>query len=445
MKPTIDINKYTDLETEQILLGTLINFENAIIKCYDRLEPRDFHDSFHQKVYECLIAMFAKNIKIELLGVQREFKKLFPELTKEFEILKLTDKSPSDANIEYYIQLVKDKSVTRNFLRVQYNSLSIDESKSIHDVISDQQAILVRLTNVQSERDIDFHKEINTAQELLDKRKSGEKKIIGWKWSSEKLTEISGGIEKPFVYVFGGLKKTGKSKFVIDQIHSLYTQNVPCLFLSLEMGKAQVTRWIWSRFAEIDSMKIRYPVDNNGRENLTEDEYWKLLDAKKDIESLNELIMVNTKAFLEFSQIKAKVYQAIQQLDIQIVFLDHLQRCNIQNRNKQNDAKAIEEFVFQLADLAKEYDIALIMLSQLANVAENKSATIKDLKHSGGIGEGVDFIGIMNRLSRIDKKYADSNIINLDIWQRDGQSGRISIEYDLATGRFQDKLYKNPF
>ena len=441
----LDLTKHIDLEAEQILLGTLISYENAIIKCYDKIEPQDFYNSFHQKLYECLIHCFAKNLKIEVISIQREYKKLFPDETKDHEILKIADTSPSDANVEYYIKLVKNKSLTRQFLRNQYNSLNINITKDIHEIISDQQAFLVKLTNVQSERDIDFHKEINIAQELLDKRLSGEKKIIGWRWSSEKLTELSGGIEKPFIYVFGGLKKTGKSKFIIDQIYSLYQQNIPCLFLSLEMGKSQVTRWIWSRFAEIDSMKIRYPVDNNGTHNLTDDEYYRLLDAKKDIENLNDLIMVNTKSFLEFTQIKAKIYQAIQQLNIQVVLLDHLQRCNIPNRKGQNEAKAIEEFVFQLADLSKEYDIALIMLSQLANVAENKMATIKDLKHSGGIGEGVDFIGIMNRLSRIDEKYKNSNIMNIDVWQRDGQSNRITIEYDLATGRFQDKINHAPF
>lgn len=442
---SIDFLKHIDTESEAVLLGTLISFENAIVKCYDKIEMDDFHDKFHQNLYQCLIHCFAKNIKIDVISVSQEFKKLFGT-SKDYEIIEISEKSPSDANIEYYINLVKEKSITRKFLRAQYNSLNIDESKSIHDIISDQQATLVRLTNIQSDRDIDFFTEINQAKELLDKRISGVKKTIGWRWSSDKLTELSGGIEKPFVYVFGGLKKTGKSKFIIDQIHSLYKQKVPCLFLSLEMGKSQVTRWIWSRFAEIDSMKIRYPVDNNNKRNLTEDEYYQLVNSKKDIENLNDLLMVNTKAYLDFSQIKAKVYQAIQQLGIQVVFLDHLQRCNIANRKGQNEAKAIEEFVFQLADLSKEYDIAFVMLSQLANVAENKMATIKDLKHSGGIGEGTDFIGVMNRLSRIDEKYKDSNEMYLDCWQRDGQSGRVIVQCDLTVGRFQDTLKpKMPF
>jgi len=443
MKPLFELNQHSDIEAEAILLGTLISFENAIIKCYDILEPRDFYDKFHQKLYECLVCCFAKNVKIEVTTIQREFKKIFGT-GNDYEILNISEKSPSDANIEYYIETIKNQSLTREFLITQYNSLTIKNGKSIHEIISDQQANLVRLTNVQSDRDIDFYKEINVAQQLLDTRRNGEKKTIGWKWSSEKLTEMSGGIERPFVYVFGGLKKTGKSKFIIDQIHELYKQNVPCLFLSLEMGKSQVTRWLWSRFAEIDSMKIRYPVDDTGYHNLSEVEYCSLINVKRDIESLNDLIMVNTKAYLDFAQIKAKIYQAIQQLKIQVVFLDHLQRCNIPNRKGQNEAKAIEEFVFQLADLAKEYDIALVMLSQLRSVAEKKLATIADLKHSGGIGEGVDFIGIMNRLSRISDEYKNSKEMHIDIWQRDGRSGRVTVECDLATGRFQDKL-KNVF
>jgi hypothetical protein len=57
-----------------------------------------------------------------------------------------------------------------------------------------------------------------------------------------------------------------------------------------------------------------------------------------------------------------KLEIAIQKLNIRVVCLDHLQRCNIPNRRGENDAKAIEEFVFRLADTAKEYNIALIIL-----------------------------------------------------------------------------------
>ena len=206
------------------------------------------------------------------------------------------------------------------------------------------------------------------------------------------------------------------------------------------MGAKQVTRWLWSRFAEVDSMKIRYPISLNNEQNLNYDELKRLEQTKEDIKHIRDLLIVNTEPFLTYEKVRAKIYQALQRIKIKVVFLDHLQRCNIPNRQGQNEARAIEEFVYRVADMAKEYNIAFILLSQLSNIAENRKATIKDLKHSGGIAEGTDFIGVMNRVSRIDMNNKDSNELLIGCWQRDGRSAEISIQCDLTIGKFQDNL-----
>lgn len=431
----IDLNKYSDIETEAVFLGTVIFIKDAFIKVFDNLEPRDFYKTKHQHIFEAIVYCFVKNIGIDVISIEKAIRKLYPEdIPIAFELTQLNLRVVSDANIEYYVKIIKDLSKIRQFLILLKTHENIKETDNINNNILELQEQLLKINELEIDRDINFFNSIKKADKLLQEKLNGEKKVTGFKWSASCLTELTGGIEQPYIYVFGGLKKTGKSKFVIDQIHCLNQQNVPTLFLSLEMGESQVTRWIWSRFAEVDSMKIRYPVNEQNYRSLSVEDRYRLQKAKETIERLNDKLIVNTEPFLNFVKIKAKIFQAIQQIGIKVVFLDHLQRCNIENRKGQNEAKAIEEFVFRLADLAKENNIAFVLLSQIANIAEGKLATIKDLKHSGGIGEGTDFIGIMNRYSRI--KQSDSNILRLDCWQRDGKSDTIYLHHDLTIGKF---------
>ena len=432
------MDNHFDENAERSVLGAILIDKNCIINVYEHLEPRDLYNNKHAKIYEAMISLFARGCGIDVITVSDELERL-KYTVSNYEIVSLAEAVPSSANIESYLEIVKNYSKARQ-LEMILNKTKVNPHEPLDDQILKVQEDLIRISDLRSDRDIDFYTEINKANDLLNKRLNGEKKIIGYNWSSNKLTELSGGIEIPYVYIFGALKKTGKSKFLIDQLHSLYKQGVPTLFLSLEMGKSQVARWIWSRFAEVDSMKIRYPVTQDNNKNLNNGELVKLSDARKEIEQLNKLLIVNTESFLDLPKIRAKIYQAINKIGVKVILLDHLQRCNIPNRNKQNDAKAIEEFVYRFADMGKEYNVASILLSQLSNVAEGEFATIRHLKHSGGIAEGVDFIGVMNRESRVKRELANSNKILVGCWQRDGKSDEIEIECDLTTGRFEDNL-----
>jgi replicative DNA helicase len=429
----MELFKYSNLEAEQCLLGCILLDNQSIIHVFDEINSGDFYDSRHEIIYRSCIELFAKSQGIDQITLTdklREKKEL--EKITEYYILSICEKVPSAANIKEYLRIIKDNSKRRKVAICLNKNKEIGLAESVDEKIQEIQKELTLISEMKSDRDIDFQSSIEKNDQILQSRLNYGKNILGYQWSIQELTKKTGGIELPFVYVLGALKKTGKSKFVIDQIYNLYRQNIPTLFFSLEMGETQITRWLWSRFSAVDSLKIRYPLQLNDFEKE------RLEMSKPFISELNNFMIINTKPFLSLNQVKAKIYQSIQQLGIKVIFLDHLQRCNIDSKKGQNEARAIEEFVFRLADIAKEFGVSLIMLSQIANIAEGNFATIQHLKHSGGISEGTDVILIMNRLARMKQDSQQSNKCTIDVWQRDGPGGRIELVCDLSTGIFSD-------
>lgn len=165
----------------------------------------------------------------------------------------------------------------------------------------------------------------------------------------------------------------------------------------------------------------------------------KLLGVIDEIDDGN--IVVDTTPYLTVNQVRAKVRRASKN-GVKVVFIDYVQRMDFQLRQKKelNFATVISHTVSQLADIAKENDVAIVILSQVANRAEKQEATIADLKDSGGIAEGADCILILNNQDRIKKSHDEkTNEVWISVEQRSGASGRIKCSVDLSRAVYQEK------
>ena len=94
-----------------------------------------------------------------------------------------------------------------------------------------------------------------------------------------------------------------------------------------------------------------------------------------------------------------------------------------------------------IADATREYNMPVILLSQLSNFAEREGASIGALKGSGGIGEAADVILLLDNLYRKNKSEENKNKMDIYIEQRYGDSGKIELATDLSWCRFADKTH----
>jgi replicative DNA helicase len=251
----------------------------------------------------------------------------------------------------------------------------------------------------------------------------------GYSFGLHELDYLTGGLECGKTYVVGATKKSGKSKFVINTIHALHQREIKSLFLSLEMNGEGVVKEIISRFNEIDNSNLRRRLDRGT--------YEKIHSLKSELSYLE----IDTQSFLTTTQIRHKVRQASQR-GVKVIFIDYLQRLDFQMKGSgQNFATIISNTVSQIADIAKEFNVAILFLSQLANRADNEQATIADLKDSGGIAEGVDCILILNNQDRISKDYEHkTNQVWISIEQRSGASGLIKCTTNLGMAKFEELI-----
>ena len=417
---------------EKQVLGHLIAFgksgeTDSVFEILSKVEPEHFESEKHRILYSEIVETFVKRKKLDTLT-------LFTELTRKnkLEIAGGGDYinelyAKREYSTDVFAAVDQLVSINKHDSLLKYCKDAIDrlEKGDLGEkVANDLDRQIYALRERQNDTVVNIPKE---AKAIIEKANNAEQYgCYGFSWGIPRLNYLTGGIETGKTYVIGATKKSGKSKMVINTIYTLKVQKVKSLFLSLEMGGESVVKELLSRFALVDNNAMKKKLD---------------IDIQRKLEdTINDIadgITVDTQPFLNIMQVRHKIRMASQD-GIKVVFLDYLQRMDFQLRgNSLNLATIIAQTVSQIADIAKEFNVAIIFLSQLANRAEHEQATIADLKDSGGIAEGVDCILILNNQDRIEKNYENkTNQVYITVEQRSGASGIVKCMVDLSIARY---------
>jgi replicative DNA helicase len=116
----------------------------------------------------------------------------------------------------------------------------------------------------------------------------------------------------------------------------------------------------------------------------------------------------------------------------------------MQQEKGENRATAVQRFAYGLADIGRDFNVAMIIASQLSNEAEKaETLHLGLLKESGGVAEAADCIIIIDNINRRKRealKPGEKCKIDLLVdAQRDGVSGwPVHTVADLRYGRFHE-------
>ena len=156
------------------------------------------------------------------------------------------------------------------------------------------------------------------------------------------------------------------------------------------MGKEQLCSRLLSTEALVGGTKLR-----TGK--LEEDEWVRLIEAG-DILSKTKIYLDDTPS-ITVPEIKAKLRRL---REVDLVIIDYLQLMSSANRkNEGNRVQEISEITRGLKVMAKELNIPVLALSQLARDSEKRAGNhrpmLSDLRDSGSIEQDADIVLFLYR------------------------------------------------
>lgn len=273
----------------------------------------------------------------------------------------------------------------------------------------------------------------------LESAHKNKNKSSGYETGLVEFDKTLNGIEKGKMYAIGALKKTGKSRFAVFLSVMLNNAGAGVLYNSCEMNPFQLNSCALAHFMQCDSKCF-------GRE-LPNGYYQKMHDSLNNLYGLNWIISSEKTV----RDLRARIIFEKSKREIDVVVVDFIQRMS-EPELRRDRVREVEHIAMELANISREQNVAMIVLSQLSGMAEKLGDEMPNMSHfkeSQGIPENADAIITLHNFKRRDTPFDDSGSYRLPeihvlIEQRYGFSGAcFRILGDMQTCTF--KNHSDPY
>ena len=271
------------------------------------------------------------------------------------------------------------------------------------------------------------------------------------------LDRIMGGLQRGDLIIGGARPSMGKTTLGTSVALTAARAGHGVGILSLEMGADKVTARMLADLAYRRSMLIPYQDIITG--TITDGDFEQLAILNDQVQSLP--IRIDDSAGLTISDIRAKVERMVADFaeagfTLDMLVIDHLLKVRSTNRYSGNRVLELGEITEGIKELAREFNLAALLLTQLNRAVEqreDKHPTLADLRDSGAIEQDADCVLLLYReayylerekpsdlnreLERDANLAACRHVAEVEVAkQRNGRLGTIELFADMACSHF---------
>ncbi len=430
-----------NLDAEQSVLGTILMNSEAMNELATILQPDHFYVSLNRGIYGVMLNMFMIGDKIDIVTVleacMRQGVFETSEQGKEY-LTKIMIAVPSISTVTKYAQIIVDKYMVRTLIFASKdiidaanegaedaNTLIDFAEQKIFDIRSGAEIKgLTHISGIVLDR-------INALNDIYKQAKSGGgASITGLSTLYKELDRRIYGLNKSDLIILAARPGMGKTSFAMNiatNVGKKYQDTSVAVF-SLEMSKEQIVSRMISSEASLtsDAMKT----------GIIPDEKWK--DIGRAAEVLSRLnIYIDDTAGITVAAIKAKLRRM---KNLGLVIIDYLQLMSSGKNFNGNRVVEISDITRNLKIMAKELNVPIITLSQLARGTEqrpDKRPLLSDLRESGSIEQDADIVMFLYRNAYYDKTDPNVNACECIVAKnRHGEPGTVPLGWDGEFTRF---------
>lgn len=416
------------IEAEQSVIGAMIVDNVSIAEALEILKAEDFYKESHKVLYNAIMELFQANSGIDMLTLTEKLKdKDQLELSGGITyISEVCGSVISTANLEYYIQIVKEKSTLRKMIKSCGEIIENCYSKQ-NDVAKIIDEAEKKVFNISSNRETSDFEPLNEVLERgfvnLEKIYVNKGQIAGVPSGFKALDMLTTGFQKGDMVLIAARPSMGKTTFALNIAeNAAIIHGKKVAVFSLEMSKEQLAYKLLCSQANLDMKKLRTgDLDDKDWENIA-NVSGPLAEAK---------IYIDDTAALSVMEMRSKCRRLKLQYGLDMIIIDYLQL--MAGSRSENRQQEVSEISRSIKALAKEMQCPVIALSQLSRAPEARSdhrPMLSDLRESGSIEQDADIVMFLYRDEYYNKETEDKNVAECIISkQRNGPVGTVKFAW----------------
>jgi replicative DNA helicase len=418
------------VEAEQSVLGGLLMDNGAWDRAAELLTESDFYSHQHRVIWAAIAELSERHKPSDVVTVLERLQAAHKadDAGGLAYLNALAQSVPSAANMRRYAEIVRERSVLRSLIAACDDGATAafnPQGKTVAevlDLVGTKLAQLERSTVRQEPRPLaDFVvRQLDRINDIAEGNVTA-----GWPTGFPSLDSMTeGGFRGGKVYVVAARPSVGKSSFAQALGLKFAANGLPVLMLSQEMPGSELAERALANLGEADYSRLQ-------RGKLNDAEWGGVSDAADRVRDMP--FWVDDQAALRLSDIRAKARMV---KGLKVLVLDYLQLSAGSGQQRgENRNSEIEEISRGLKALAKQMDIAVVVLSQLNRKVEDradKRPQLGDLRDSGAIEQDADVVLLLWPARPLTEH---TTLVGCEIAkQRGGRKGEFAFDFE---GRFQ--------
>jgi len=385
------------VELEESVLGALMIEKEAYSLVSEFLKAECFYKVAHQKIYSTIKELASANEPIDMHTVTNQLRKngLIDEVGGAYYITILTANVSSTAHLEYHAQIVYQKFLSREMIRISNDvmCMAYDDKVDVDEIMSYATKNLTEVSNFNGGSILRMNEAVAQMIKNVEFNSQDKKLSSGSLTGFSDFDKRSGGIQKSDLIIIAAESSQGKTSLALSIANNISISGDALAIYSMEMRAIQLAARFTSFESKIPANEILYGKFNQSQFHILDSSISRLLNSE---------IYIDEKSTSNLDSIVSSIRSMVKNYGIKGAVVDYIQLVHVSDRgmNKEQQTALIAR---TFKNLAKDLDIWIIALSQLSRDNTNPVPSIKRLRDSGQIEEAADIVWLIYRPEQIGK------------------------------------------
>jgi|GEM_PF-2108383 len=382
---------------EKKLLAYVCNKPDCISEAMKYLSFEGiFYNEWHKMIWMAMVEYSNKGTLINPENISDYFRikgeKDISGYVKTFAIL--NEWWMSDVNFQNYCLKLNEYCISRILHRLGYyiNQESIIQGKDALDLLGECSDGLDKVyRHIASIRETTMEDAVSDVYKTIFTATDSENGLLGLPSSINGINDRIKGYRNGNLIIIGASTGEGKTTLAWqDAVHIAETGNTVG-YVSLEMSMAEL-----AVISASDKLNIKSSDILSG--TFTPEDQTRISNHMTRLKNLP--LRMSDKSGLKIGEIKALARLWKKNHDLKILFIDHIHLAYDDIEHSHNVEQRFTNIANKLKELAKELNIPVVALAQLARREKSDRSrphVISDIKYAGGIEQAADVVLLIYR------------------------------------------------
>jgi replicative DNA helicase len=397
-------------EAEKSVLGGCIQNKEIFYRVVGKIEPDDFSLEAHRIIFSDLKEMMMdKGMSgapafLEYLKSKKDISKVGGT---EY-IMALMAYQPLSDEVDYAVNIVKDKALAKKFLDKLHSIQDDYINKSIPDIsdfIGEAEKSILEITSQRRVSEFRTTTEVLTSLKaqfkddfaMRQKLKITESYMTGYSCGFEDVDRLTSGFHPQDLIILAARPSVGKTALALNFGERMARAGRTVGIFSLEMSAESILLRLLSEIADVPTNSIKSMDFDHLSPDYGNPDDQKLKVATAIDTLQREKILIDDTSAQKLVDITSKARKLKARYpELSMIIIDYLGLItNPTKGNAGNRQQEVADITRSLKQMARDLDVPVMVLCQLSRTVETRNThrpVLSDLRDSGSIEQDADMV-----------------------------------------------------